>query len=256
MTVRISKKLFLFLSIICITLSSYMGENAYADYADLNFDTDYELIITDEADLLSDDEERKLAEKMYEITRYGNVGFYSSDEINSSTENLAKRIYNRYFGCESGVIFVIDMYNREIYFWTDGKIGDYLTEDYCYTIADNIYKKATKKDYYGCAYKGYDQVNALLEGRKIAQPMKYISNTLLAVCLGMIVTYLIALLLSKGKKATTKEEVASMMHSFYIINPSVVFTHQTKKYDPPSSSSSGGGGGGGGGGGHGGGHSF
>lgn len=256
MTVRINRKIVVLLSVICIALSSLWTENVYADYSDYNFDTNYDLIIIDDADLLSDDEESKLAEIMCKITKHGNVGFYSTEDYSGSTESVAREFYESNFGSESGVIFVIDMYNRNIYFWTDGKVGDYLTESYCNIIADNIYTKATDGDYCGCAYKGFSQVNALLEGRKIAQPMRYISNSLLAICLSVMFTYFFALFMSRGRKASTKEEVAAMMHSCYVKDPSVVFAHQTKKYDPPSSSSSGGGGGGGGGGGHGGGHSF
>lgn len=113
-----------------------------------------------------------------------------------------------------------------------------------------------------CAMKVYEQEYTLLQGRKIAQPMKYISNALLAVVIAVVINYIIVRVYSSKRKASTKSLMNGLFEYRAFNNCNVVFTHQTKTYSPRESSSggsSGGGGGGGssgGGGGSGGGHSF
>jgi uncharacterized protein len=102
------------------------------------------------------------------------------------------------------------------------------------------------------------QMLALLEGRKIAQPMKYISNFLIATLLALIINYFIVMAVSKANKPSDEKLLKYMNHSLQVSNLAVEFSHQTRVYSPQESSSGGGGGGGGGGGssGGGGGHSF
>ena len=54
-----------------------------------------------------------------------------------------------------------------------------------------MYTYASDADYYICAMKVYEQEYTLLQGRKIAQPMKYISNALLAVVIAVVINYII-----------------------------------------------------------------
>lgn len=125
-----------------------------------------------------------------------------------------------------------------------------------------MYTYASDADYYICAMKVYEQEYTLLQGRKIAQPMKYISNALLAIVIAVVINYIIVRVYSSKKKASTKSLMNGLFEYRAFNNCNVVFTHQTKTYSPRESSSggsSGGGGGGGssgGGGGSGGGHSF
>ena len=228
-----------------------------------NSETGYSVIIEDDASLLSNDEKIQLAETMKDITPYGDVAFKSIDYNPYSTETYIERYYNSIFGTGSGTVFLIDMDNRNIWIYSDGSIYSTITTAYANVITDNVYAYASDKDYFTCANKAFIQEAALLQGRRISQPMKYISNALLAIAIAILINYFIVRQTSRVRKASDNEIVNGVFANNAFNNVSVNFIRQTRTYSPRSSSSSGssGGhsGGGGGGGGHsggGGGHSF
>ena len=224
-----------------------------------NDETGYEARIVDEAGLLSSSEESKLLEEMEGITEYTNIAFVSVDENNYSTERLAQKLNEQYFGGASGIVFIIDMDNRYIRIDSRGNARNTITTDYAQTITDNVYSYASDEDYYKCASKAIAQMHSLFEGRRIAQPMKYISNALLAVAIALLINYFVVRMLSRASKASNRQIMGGIFTKVDINNARANFTHQTKRYSPQSSGSSGGSSrsGGGGGGGHsGGGHRF
>lgn len=159
------------------------------------------------------------------------------------------------------------MYNRNIWIHSNGKIYSTVTSSYADTITDNVYRYASSKDYYMCTYKVYEQELALLKGRRISQPMKYISNVLLAVVAALIINYGIVRLYLRKKAPSRKDIMKGIFAGKAINNCQVTYRYQTRTYSPvqtdSGSSSSGGSSGGsssggssGGGGGGGGGHSF
>lgn len=233
-----------------------------ADSVYTNPDTGYNVIIEDEADLLTDSEERSLAEDMKAITQWGSVAFLSIDYNSSTTERYIQSYYNNTFGSSSATVFLIDMDNRNIYIYSNGKIYRTITKAYANTITDNVYTYATDGKYYECASKAFSQIYTLLDGGRIAQPMKYISNAFIALILALIINYIIVSCTVRKKKTSEKELMSKIFTQCNISDEWCQFTHQTRVYDPPSTSSSSGGGGGGGGGssggggGGGGGHSF
>lgn len=248
------KKILLLLCMI--TVLSVKTENAYA-YEAFVSEEGYQVIIEDNADLLSDEEEEQLSYKMKDITGYGNVAFITNTESCSSTSDFAENEYRSLFGSDSGTVFVIDMYNRNIWIFSDGNIYDTITVDYANIITDNTYTFATDEEYYECAVEVFDEIYTLLSGHKIAQPMKYISNILIAIIMAFIINYFVVKSSISNKGVSKSDILSGMFHYCYIQDVQKNFTHQTKVYDPQSSGSSdGGGGGGSGGGGGGGGHSF
>lgn len=206
-----------------------------------NQETGYLVILEDDADLLSDVEESQLALEMQKITAYGNVAFKSISYNDYSTSYFASDYYHETFRKESGTLFLIDMDNREIYIFSDGAIYKTITVSYADTITDNVYRYASDGDYYGCASKAFRQIYSLLSGQKIAQPMKYISNALLALILAALINYFLARLLSATSKPGTDKVLNSISTNFAFANPRMTRTRQTKVYSPPSSSSGGGG---------------
>ena len=217
------------------------------------------MIIEDDADLLSDQEEASLAETMEGITAYGNVAFKSIAYNEYSTERYIKNYYSEMFGSRSGTVFLIDMDNRNIWIHSNGGIYRVITNSYADTITDNVYRYASDREYFSCANEAFSQILTLLQGNRIAQPMKYISNVLLAVILGLLITYFMVRAMSVSAKPSEKELLEATRYQYRLNNPQMIHTGTTKKYDPPSSGGSSGGGGGssgGGGGGGGGGHSF
>lgn len=220
----------------------------------------YEIVIDDDAGLLSSYEEELLYDVMSEISEYGNVAFKSiSHNPKYNTYNYALDYYSSVFGSESGTVFLIDMDYRTIYIYSYGSIYRTITNSYADTITDNVYTYATNGNYYQCASKAFEQILSLLRGQKIAQPMKYISNALLAITLALLVNYFVVKLFSSTQKPSRGELVENTEHYCFFSAPMATFKHQTRKYSPQSSGSSGGGRSGGGGGGRsggGGGHRF
>lgn len=232
---------------------------AYADVVYINEDNGYEVIIEDDAGLLSWEEKIKLQEDMEKITEWGNVAFITIDDnIYVETKYYAEAYYNDTFDGSSATVFLIDMDKRNIWIYSGGKIYKTITKSYADTITDNVYRYATDGKYYECSSEAFKQIYTLLSGHRIAQPMKYISNAFLAVILALIINYFIVRKFSSPQKAKRQELLRSMIHHCTVNEPNADFKYQTRKYDPPSSSSHGSGHSGGGGGhrGGGGGHSF
>lgn len=225
-----------------------------------NPDTGYRIILEDDAGLMSEAERSQLLAQMLDITAYGNAAFKSVSSNYLSASYFAKNYYHELFGQQSGTLFLIDMDNREIYIFSDGAVYRTITGSYADTITDNVYRYASDGDYYLCASKAFEQIHTLLEGRKIAQPMKYIGNALLALILAALINYFIVRATSRGKKPAANEILQASSTGFAFRNPQKHLTGQKKVYAPSSSGGHGGGGGhSGGGGGHsggGGGHRF
>lgn len=227
-----------------------------------NPETAYAIYIDDMADLLTSSEEQALLTNMEAITVSGNVAFVSIlENPYHDTKDYAKNYATKYFGSESGTVFLIDMQERYIWIYSTGKIYDVVTTAYANTITDNAYRYASDGDYFQCADTAFSQIRSLLEGYRIAQPMKYISNLLLSLILAMLVNYLLVMTLSKAKKAKNDQILDSIYTNVEVRNPSVKFSHQTRQYNPPppppsSKPSSGGGSSGGSSHGGGGGHKF
>ena len=215
--------------------------------------------VMDEADLLSAEEEKMLLSEMQNMTQWGNALFYTTTQnAGVSSQELAAITYERVFGKDSdGSIFLIDMNQRRLEIRSYGAVYGTITNDYAQTITDNIYKKASGGNYYDCASEAFKQMTTLLAGGKIRQPMKYISNYLLALALALIICYFY--MRSQPKTSNEKAQPkADPVFNGTINNISVTKGRLSSRVIQ-SSSSGGGRSGGGGGGGHsggGGGHSF
>ena len=218
-----------------------------------NPETDYRIIIIDGANLLSSDEIKQLANDMATITNYGNVAFVTTD-YNSVGDIMrySEKLYKKLFGTESGTMLIIDMDEREISIYSDGAVHRVITDGYGYDITDNIYRYATNGDYYTCASKAFEQMTMLLEGQKIARPMKVVCSAFMALLTSFLICFFIVNGASKIQNTSNAEMLSGAAKSLRYTTPRVVKTGETRTYSPQSSGSGGGGGGsrGGGGGGH------
>ena len=203
---------------------------------------EYQLIIEDDADLLNSSEELLLKESMIKLTEYGNIIFKSIDKNTTSTASYAKSYYNNRFGKQSGTVFLIDMKNRKIYIFSNGDNYTKVTDSKAETITDNIYEYATDKEYDKCAKKAFEQILTVLEGGKIAEPMKYISNAVLAVMISLFINFAIFKLATNNSKANGTEQIKECERFLEHTPPVVTKVGQHREYSPQSSSSGGGGG--------------
>ena len=213
-----------------------------------NQDTGYRVLVEDGAELLTEEERLELAREMQGITAYGSAAFVTVENNDFSTEGFARDYYMDRFGTDSGTVFVIDMDNRNIWIHSDGAVYRVVTTAYANTVADNVYRYASRGDYY----------------EWIAQPMKYISNALLAMILALLANFGLVICFTRLRKPGGNAVLANIHRRFTYSEIRAVHTHQSEIYDPVSSGSDGGSSGGSGGGGSsgggssggGGGHSF
>ena len=204
-----------------------------------NPETGYQMVLEDGAALLSTQETVMLAAEMQEVTAYGNVAFKSLSSNSATAAQFAASYYHSLFGQQSGILFLIDMDNREIYLFSDGAIHKTVTNAYANTITDNSYRHASEGNYYQCASNAFSQVKTLLSGRRIAQPMKYISNALLALILAALANYFIVRLSCGSPKVGEREILEFASTKFHFSNPRIRLIDQTKVYNLPRSSSGG-----------------
>lgn len=234
---RLTRHVLFYLSIgLLLLFTPYTTCQAEVLYQ--NVETGYEVRIEDDASLLSYDEISALADTMKPVTEYGNVAFKSVASNASDTSTFAQSFYKSNFGTDSGTVFVIDMDNRNIWIFSDGTVYRTITKSYANTITDNVYRYASDARYFDCANEAFQQIYTLLEGGRVMQPMKYISNALLAVIIALLLNFAWICYFSRLKSPTSKEVLRSLESHFTHGEPTAVFTHETKIYDPVSDSSS------------------
>lgn len=169
-----------------------------------NPETGYTVAIDDREDLLTEEEEAKLLEDMRPITEFGNVAFLSCYVSGQDTGPYARDWYYSNYGNDSGTAFVIDMGNRNIYIVSAGKVYSTVTKGYANSITDNVYRMASRGDYYGCASEAFAQEYKLLQGGYISRPMKHITNALVAIILAILGNFVLAMSQRKGRTARAK----------------------------------------------------
>lgn len=236
----------------------YISEEGYYYY--YNPETEYIAMVEDDADRLTDDEEYNLLFYMYSITEFGSAYYKSiSENPYSDAADYARDYLNDEKGCYgggSGTVFLDDTVNRRLEIFSNGEILRYITKGKAVSITDNVYQYASNAEYYECASEAFWEIETLLWGGRIAEPMKYTSNFFFAVIISLMLCFIVAIITSSIMKASVSEVMNAAECDVDFTNIRKTFSGQTRKYDPPSDSSSGGSSGGGGGGGGGGGHSY
>lgn len=222
------------------------------------------VVIQDDANLLTPEEEEKLSEEMKKITEYGNVLFKTINyNSQGSTAYYARKYYHDTFGNGvSGTMFLIDMQYRMIYIFSDGKLYDVITKSKADIITDNVYRYASREDYYGCASEAFSEIYTLLAGGKINAPMKIIANTILSLVIAALIGFLLSIWKARLKSPNTKD-IVKLLNKKVEVHGDFTYTKdgQRRVYSPQTSdsggsyhssggSSGGGGGSSGGGGGH------
>lgn len=114
-------------------------------------------LVYDMADLFTDEEEKELSETAAALKETMNmdVAVVTCEENGSSAREFADQFYeDQEMGVgsdHSGVLFLIDMDNRELWISTEGKMIRYLTDSRIEAILDDVYEHAADGDYFGAA---------------------------------------------------------------------------------------------------------
>ena len=235
---NVNKRLFL----LILILSFFLVPIVFAQTDDTslsyhNEDTKYVAKIEDNANLLTQNEKEMLLEDMQPLTEYGNIVFLSINVNSNTTKDYASEYYHKYYSTESGSLFLIDMDNREIYIFSDGSNYNIINDSKAYSITDNTYQYASNEDYYQCASIAFSQMNTLLAGGKILEPMKYTSNIFISLTISFFLTFLFVLSQMRIKKASSDKISSQCDVSFNMGEVTAKKNGVRRKYSPMSSSS-------------------
>lgn len=196
----------------------------------------YKIIIDDGANLLSDEEEIRLLDDMKNLAEFGNVGFVSASSCNNSTKQCAKDYYHDKFQFQSGTVIYVDMQNRIIGIVSEGDNKQLVTDNKATIIIDKYYQYASTGDYYSCAYYSFQDVEKVLRKEKISEPMRYVTNILLSLILGVFVSFFIILITSKNDTSKKKINKKNYNKALTINNFNAIIVGTRKVYNPPSDS--------------------
>ena len=240
------KRILAMLLVICIFLMPITQVNA-TNTNNNGTNKEYSIIIEDDANLLTAEEEQNLRNQVAPLTEFGYVMFKTTSTLNSTSS--LRYIQNYYYsklGNKSGVAFYIDMDKRQVCACATGGLDRIITSSKCDTIMDNVYTYARKGNYYECAVQTFSQMNNLLNGEKIAESMKYICNGILSIMISLFLGYGFIMMSSKNKKVSNRELINECKTYLEHSEISVAKTGTHSEYSPVSDSSSGGGSSGGG----------
>lgn len=177
---------------LCLSVSA--AQQSDAQYT--NPQTGYQALIRDDDDLLTDEEESALVQQMIPITDYGHIIFWSTSEYTFDEIEQAKNKRYQLYGNDSSGILSINMQVRKVTFQSDGAIYTMVSSSYARSITDNVSGYASSGNYYQCAAEAYSQILTVLQGNRIAEPMKYISF----VVIGLMLSFVLVVGIVFGKR--------------------------------------------------------
>lgn len=231
--------------ILCV-ISCVLSFTVYADAVGqtryTNPDTNYQVVIIDDLDLLTDEEEQQLAEDMKPITAYGNAALWTTGEYSYNEIDQARLKRRGLFEFDSACIFVINMDIRKLTIQSYGNINVSLTDSFARSITDNVKSYATSGEYYTCCQTAFSQIFMVCENLHISEPLKISGYIVISLMSGLILAISIAF--SRGSNPLLKAGLYKMDDPYRIegnfTTPiDAVYVSETTVHRPPSSSSSG-----------------
>ena len=219
---RINRKCFGILAVIFVlilmTIAPYASVFAASDtnaFSGLpsrrNERTGYSAVIADEADLLTSAEEAKLLDEMYPLTEYANIAIYTVDTPTSKAdyERARQKRVELFGSTANAAIFTIDMYLRRIVIQRRGNMESYFNNSRANNITNNVASLATQKKYYSVCSTAMDQMYRVIQGRAVPEPMRYLSIAVIALMLGCITAFIVALSTSSTTGKSKKKNAAA-----------------------------------------------
>ncbi len=203
-----------------------------------NPQTGFAAYIIDGENLLSDQEETELLKDMIPVTAYGNAAFVS-DYASVPASEWARSRFDILFGNASGTLFLVEMNSRELYLYSNGEIYNIVNSRAAASIVDNVYTYASEGDFRECAAGVYRQISTMMEGGRISQPMKHITNALIAICAAILLNYLLVRITTMQDKPKKSEVMGAMAATFAVVGTKKILLKQSKHYRPQTSSGSG-----------------
>ena len=210
--------------------------------------------VRDGAGLLKKGEAGELLDEMKDFTEYGSLAFVSRGRTDGYQGYITyAQDRTRELVGNNGALFLIDMRDRKVYICTTGSTRRVLTNSRCRTITDNVYKDASRGEYFRCASRALSQIGSVMKGERIAQPMRLITSILLGLLVGIFINFI---LVRKSRVLVDEDSSVTVGDPSEFESSDAEITVYKRVSNESSGGGSGGGGGGGGGSFGGGGHSF
>ncbi|MBO4217020.1 MAG: TPM domain-containing protein, partial [Clostridia bacterium] len=201
-----------------------------------------DIVIYDFAGLLTSEETEKLAKDMAPVAAFYPVAFVSTDDNNGyGTASYAKAAFEVIFPEGKGILFLIDMDDRYLYIYTSDD-NTKLSVSKCETVTDNVFRYATAGDYYTCASSAFEQIYRIQSGLAVPQPMKHMSNAMIALCIALFGMFVSSNDITKIKTPGEVYQLDKNTKRQKDINDMRMTLVRTYSYSNKSSSGGGGGG--------------
>ncbi len=204
---------------------------AFAGVSDKNAKTGFSALVIDDASLLSKEEEYALLQEMLPITEYANIAVYT---VSTPTDLLdyerarEKRI--ELFGSTDSAVLMVDMYLRRVVIQRKGEMEHIFNNAKANNITNNMSHYLTKEDYYEGCLMGITQMISVINGEKVPSPMQKAGNACIAVFIGLLGAFVIAVSTSSTYRNRMESEKAPPdCKLFKVANGRNVVLSYTKK---------------------------
>ncbi len=210
--------------------------NAAAEYFPVSSDApgesdfDEDLLVLDEADLLSDREESELNEKLLDISEEMEaqiiiVTIESMDggDIDDFVEYLYDEMDFGYGKDKDGVLLLVCMDPREYRILSNGFAGDAIMDDEIDAIGEAIASDLSDGEYADAFDEFANQCSYYLDGYLNGFPFDFGTNLLIALGVGLVVGLIVAFVLKGQLKTVRKQERANV----YVKSGSMQITSQS-----------------------------
>ena len=215
-----------------------------------SFLEDGNVYVHDIAELLSDEDERKLidlAKNKLTKNSYNVVFLTNNGDMGKTTMDWSDDYLDAMFPTEEdNIAFIIDMYNREIYVNTMGQAIKRLSDDKIERTLDKGWDNASNEDYYGCLANMASYALPYLDRSEASAGfLEFIVAMFFAAWIPAILTIIVVIILSKNHKKANAVISANRYNAgeFNVISKDEQFIRSDKRiirdyYRQSSSSSS------------------
>ena len=224
--------------LLCSIINVYAFDDVVSPSSNYREETNgtYKMLIDDGANLLTDEEELSLLDEMKGLAEFGNVGFVSTNNCDFSTKRCARDYYHDKYHFENGSLLYIDMINRYLGIISEGENQKLVTNDKATIITDKVFQYASNNDFYHCASFAFKDIEKVLKKDKISEPMRYVTNTLLSLVLGVFLGFFIVLIASGHNTNKKKINKKNYNKSLTLANFNAIIDGTKKVYNPMSDS--------------------
>ena len=123
---------------IIFMLSCSICVDAVPEEQYTNGETGYKILVMDDANILTSDEEKQLVHDIIPVTAYGNAVVWTTEEYTDNELEQARLKRKELFVFDSACIFVINMNKsvRKLTIQSYGTINEFVTDSFARSITD------------------------------------------------------------------------------------------------------------------------